>query len=126
MTRARFLAFISVCALALGALAISPAARAAEVGNATYAGSEDSGVITVTGASGTRYQIFAEQPDGSYALATCGMIKDAGSASVGVISMGVVGNGTPMFMVHVWTASGADEWIPLSVSVNDDHLWGWS
>ena len=126
MNRTRFFALLLACAATLLAIASSPRAQAQLAADANYFGSDDCGAITVTGAPGTRYQIFGEQSDGSYVLISAGMLKDSGSVSTGVVPTGVIGNGTPMFMVRAWNASGDCEWIPVSISASDDHLWGWS
>lgn len=126
MTRSRILASLFAGLAALLAIASSPAARAELAVTASYFGGDDCGVITVTGAAGTRFQIYAEQPNGTYALLTGGALKDTGSVSTGVVPTGVIGNGTPMFMVRMWNMNGECQWIPVSISANDDHMWGWS
>lgn len=126
MTRARTFVALFAVAVAILATVGSAPARAELAVTASYFGSEDCGAITISGAAGTRYQIFAEQADGTYTAVSGGMLKESGSVSTGVVPTGVVGNGTPMFMVRAWNMNGECLWLSVPISANDDHLWGWS
>ncbi len=104
---------------------LMPAATAELSASAVYSGSDEQGVITIQAAPRTRFQVFAEQPDGSLVQVGCGMVTDQGSAWVGVVPNGVLGNGLPMFMVRVGNLSGESLWLSVPIGESDDHLWGW-
>lgn len=126
MTRTRSLALLLASALAvLVAVAITPAVRAEIPATATYTGTDELGVVTVTAPAGTRYQIYAEQADGTYTFAAGGTLSCTGAASVTLAPSGVIGNGTPMFVVKVSNTAGEVLWLSVPISENDDYLWGW-
>jgi len=104
---------------------ILPTAEAELTASAVYSGSDEAGVIAIQAAPMTPFQVFAELPDGSLAQLCAGMVPNSGSAWIGAVPTGVLGNGMPMFMVRVWDSSGDSLWLSVPISESDDYLWGW-